>query len=143
MDEIAVENEFKVHSSLLPKIANELYKLLGLYESLGRKMNYKINPRFRDFKEQVRRGVTEEELPFAKLRQIGREATRELSKYARTVLMGPSWKFQGTLLEVLKQFHREVGDDKFLKVHIKYVPNVGDVKGKRILDFVKKSEEQL
>jgi len=57
--------------------------------------------------------------------------------------MGPSWKFKGTLLEVLKQFHRKVGDEQFLKVHIEYVPNVGEVKGKRILDFVKKSQEQL
>jgi len=143
MGEIEIENEFKVHSSQLPQIANELYGLLGVYESLGRKMNYNINPNFKDFKERVREGVTAEELPFAKLKQIGRETVRELSKYARTVLMGPSWKFKGTLLEVLKQFHRKVGDEEFLKVHIQYVPNVGEVKGKRILDFVKKSQEQL
>ena len=143
MGEIEIENEFKVNVGQLPQIASELYGLLGVYESLGRKMNYDINPNFKDFKERVREGVTAEELPFAKLKQIGRETVRELSKYARTVLMGPSWKFKGTLLEVLKQFHRKVGDEEFLKVHIQYVPNVGEIKGKRILDFVKKSQEHL
>jgi helicase len=141
-EEYEIENEFKVNSSQLPQIANELYRLLGVYETLGRKLNYKIDPRFNDFKERVRRGVTEEELPFAKLKQIGRETVRELNRYCRSVLM-PSWKYKGTLLEVLKQFHRDFGDEKFLDTHIKYVPNIGEVKGKRILDFIKKSQEQL
>lgn len=142
-DEYEIESEFEVHSSQLPQIAYELYKLLEVYESLGRKMNYKINPKFKEFRERIREGVTAEELPFAKLKQIGRETARELSKYARTVLMGLSWKFKGPLLEVLKQLHRKVGDEEFLKVHIQYVPNVGEVKAKRILDFVKKSQEKL
>ena len=37
--------------------------------------------------------------------------------------------------------HRDVGDDRFLEVHIKYVPNVGEVKGKRILESMRKSRE--
>lgn len=142
-DESEIEKEFKVHPSQLPQVANELFRLLGVYESLGRKMNYDIGPNFKDFKERVRRGVTAEELPFAKLKQIGRETARELNRYSRTVLKRPPWKYKGTLLEVLKQLHRNVGDEKFLNVHIKYIPNIGDVKGKRILDFVKKSQEQL
>lgn len=143
MDEVEIEKEFQVYASQLPQVANELYKLLDVYESLGRKMNYRTHAKFKDFKERVRRGVTEEELPFVKLKQIGRETTRELNKYSKAVLRRPPRKYQGTLLEVLKQLHREVGDDKFLDIHIKYVENVGPVKGKRILDFVKQSQQHL
>lgn len=142
-DEYEIENEFKVHSSVIQQIANELERLLGVYESLGKKMNYETSPEFRDFKERVRRGVTKEELPFAKLKQIGRETVRELRKYSKTVLKRPPFKYKGTLLEVLKQLHRAVGDKRFLNVHVKYVPNVGEVRANRILDFVRKSEEHL
>jgi len=142
-DEFEIENEFKVHSSQIQRVANELYELLGVYESLGRKLNYTINPRFGDFKERVRRGVTEEELPFVKLKQIGRETVRELNRYSGNVLKRPPLNYEGTLLEVLKALLRKVGDEKFLGIHIKYIRNIGEVKGRRILDFVKKSQEQL
>ena len=137
MDEFEIESKFKVHSSQLPQIARELFQLLEVYEKLGKKMSYDIDPNFAAFKERIRYGVTNEELPFVKLRQIGRETVRELSQYARSVLMGSSWKFKGSLLEVLKQLHRKVGDEKFMKVHIQYVSNVGEVRAKRILDFIK------
>jgi helicase len=136
-DELEIENEYKVYSTHLDRACGELYKILRIYESLARKLGYDVDPEFKTFVERVRYGVTEEELPFVKLKHIGRTSVRSLRKYCYGVLKGPSWKYKGSLLEVLKQFYKDVGDKKFLEVHVKYVEGIGPVKGKTILEFIK------
>jgi helicase len=137
LDDIDIEDKFKVNSSQLPLVANEMFKLLRLYEALARKMGYDVDPAFKVFCERVRYGVTDDELPFVKLKQIGRGTARELNNYSKAVLRRPDYSYKGPLVEVYKQLLKDVGDDKFVNIHLKYVPNVGQVRSKIILDFIK------
>jgi helicase len=140
MDDFNIEDKLKVNSSQLPLVANEMFKLLKVYETLARKTGYNVDPTFKTFCDRVRYGVTEDELPFVKLKQIGRGTARELNVYSKAVLRRLDYNYKGPLVEVYKQLLKDVGDDKFLNTHLKYVPNVGPVRSKIILDFVKQSE---
>jgi helicase len=142
VDEFEIERDFHVYSSQLPQVAIEVFRILRMYESIAKKMNYKVSPEFKALAERVRYGVTEEELPFVKLKQVGRGTVRELNKYVRTVLKKTPWNYKGTLLEVLQQFYNDVGDKKFLDTHIKYIENVGQVRAERILNFIKQSQQK-
>ena len=142
IDEFEIERDFCVYSSQLPQVASEIFKLLRMYEAIARKMNFKISADFKVFWERVRYGVTEEELPFVKLKQIGRGTVRELNRYVRAVLKKTPWNYKGTLLEVLQQFHKDQGDKKFIDTHVKYIENVGQVRAERILNFIKQSQQK-
>lgn len=139
-DELEIEQQFNVYSGQLSQTTMELYKLLKIYESIAKKMNLKVAPDYKTFIERVRYGVTEEELPFVKLKQIGRGTVRELNKYSRGVLKKAARGYKGTLLQVLLQLHKEEGDKKFLDIHIKYIENVGQARAERILEFIKEEE---
>lgn len=131
-----IESDFKVYASPLPQIAMELYRLLQVYEALARSKNYAIPPGFRTLKERIRFGVRTDELPFAKLKGIGRETAREIRRYCETVL-STSFKYKGSPLDILKALYKDQGEDKFLEVHVKYVPQVGEVRAKKTLNLLK------
>jgi helicase len=140
MDDVNIEDRLKVNSSQLPLVATEMFKLLKIYETLARKTGYNVDPTFKTFCDRVRYGVTEDELPFVRLKQIGRETARELNIYSKAVLRRSDYNYKGPLAEVYKQLLKDVGDEKFLNTHLKYVPNVGPVRSKIILDFLKQNE---
>jgi helicase len=142
-DVFEIEEKLCVNTSQLQAVASELSKLLKIYETLARRLGYEVSPSFRDFSERVRRGVTEEELPFAKLKGIGRETTRELTNYANSLLKGPNFNYTGTLLQVLKKLLKDVGDERFMNTHMQYIANVGPARSKSLLDFVKQSPETI
>jgi helicase len=140
-DVFEIEENFCINPSQLATVASELSKLLKIYSTLARKLGYTVEPSFQDFSERVRRGVTQEELPFAKLKGIGRETAKELTNYANSLLRVAPYSYTGTLLQVLKQLHKAVGDERFMNTHMQYIPNVGPAKSKTLLDFVKQSQQ--
>jgi len=134
-----IEKDYKVYSSQLPQVALELYRLLEVYEELAKRKNLVIPPEFNMLKERIRFGVRPDELPFAKLKGIGRDTVRNLRNYCRTVLAKPPHNYSGSLLDILKNLYKDQGEEKFLEIHIKYVPGVGEKRAQRILKLVRSS----
>jgi hypothetical protein len=80
--------------------------------------------------------VREDELPLRKIHGIGRETVRSLRAYCYNVLQ-KNFGYEGTPLEILVSLLEKQGEKKFLETHVKYISNIGEVKAKRILSFVK------
>lgn len=132
-----IEDYYKVYASQCPQVAVELFKLLGVYEKLAAKSGIEIPKTYRDFKDRVRFGVTEEELPFVRLRGIGRGATRSMKLYCENFLRQKPWNLNGTILEILEQIYLRDGERRFKEV-LQYIKGIG--KGKKhdkILELVK------
>ena len=136
VDEAEIDNECTVYSSNLPLKMWGMYRLLDLYEELGRTKHYPIPEEFQVFKERIRYGVREDELPLVKIAGIGRETAGSIRSYCYTVLQ-KNFGYSGTPLDILKALLEKQGEKKFLDTHIKYVKYVGETKAKRILSFVK------
>jgi hypothetical protein len=136
IDLFDIENDYKVYTSQLPQVAREMWKLLQVYEKLARKKNIFVPQGFRDFRDRIRFGVTDEELPLVRLRGIGRETTRKIKDRINTVHRR-SLGYKGTLVEILVQMYKKLGESKFME-ELQYIKGVG--RGKRsqkILDLVK------
>jgi len=139
MEEYQIEREFKVYASQLPQITEELDKLLLVYELLARAKNFVIPPEFKILRDRVRKGVRTEEVPFVKLKGIGRITARNLYEYCKNVLSKAPHRYSGTPLDILKTLYKDTGEDNFIRVHVKFIPGIGEEKAKRILELVKKS----
>lgn len=124
-----IESDCKVSASQCPQVAIELYKLLGVYEKLALKRGIAIPPEFKDFRDRVRFGVTEEELPLARLRGIGRATTRKIKAYCENALRKPPWSLKGSILEIFLQIYRKEGETRFIET-LQFVKGVG--KGKKL-----------
>jgi helicase len=137
-----IESKYKVYASKCPQVAKELFKLLKVYKRLAVKKGITVPSEFKDFKDRVRFGVTEEELPFKRLRRIGRGTTRKIKMYCENNLRKPPWNLTGSMLEIFVQLYKQQGEKRFTEI-LRYVEGVG--KGKRlekILGLVKSAAEK-
>ena len=81
--------------------------------------------------------VTQEELPLARLRGIGRETTRKIRDRCNTIFRKPPLNYKGPIMDVFVEMYRRLGEAKF-KEELRYIKGVG--KGKKsdkILELVK------
>jgi replicative superfamily II helicase len=132
-----IEERFKVYSSQCPQIAAELFKLLTVYEKLANKKGVSVPAGFKDFRDRVRFGVTEEELPLRRLRGIGRGTTRKIKMYCDNTLRKPPWALKGSILEILEEIYMKQGEKRFIEV-LQYIKGVGrGKKHEKILNLVK------
>ncbi|MEM3823794.1 MAG: helicase-related protein [Candidatus Bathyarchaeia archaeon] len=136
-----IESRYKVYASKCPQVAKELFKLLNVYERLANKKGISVPADFKDFKDRVRYGVTTEELPFKRLRGIGRATTRKMKKYC-DIFRNPPWNLSGSMLEIFVQIYKRDGERKFSET-LQFVKGIG--KGKKhekILKLVKSIAEK-
>jgi helicase len=136
-----IESKYKVYASRCPQAAKELFNLLTAYEKLAIKKGITVPACFKDFKDRVRFGVTEEELPFRRLRGIGRETTRKIKMYCDSFRNSP-WNLSGSMLEIFAQIYKRDGEKRFSEI-LQFVKGVGKgKKHKKILDLVKSIAEK-
>jgi helicase len=136
-----IESKYKVYASKCPQVARELFKLLNVYEKLAEKKGIPVPPDFKDFKDRVRFGVTAEELPFKRLRGIGRATVRKMKMYCEA-FRNPPWNLSGSMLEIFVQIYKKDGERRFSEI-LQFVKGVG--KGKKhekILELVKSVAEK-
>ncbi|KPV61650.1 MAG: putative ski2-type helicase [Candidatus Bathyarchaeota archaeon BA2] len=139
MEEYQIERDFKVYASQLPQVAGELDKLLLTCKLLARAKNFIIPPQFKILRDRIRKGVRSEEVPFVKLKGIGRTTARNLYEYCKNVLAKPPLRYSGTVLDMLKTLYKDRGETNFIKIHVRYIQGIGEEKAKRILELVKRS----
>jgi len=132
-----VEENYKVYTSQLPQVAKEIWRLLLVYERLANKKNILVPKEFKDFRDRVRFGVTEEELPFVKLRGVGRETTRKIRDRVNTIFRKPPLNYKGPIMDVFVEMYKRLGEAKF-KEELRYIKGVGTgKKSVKILELVK------
>lgn len=136
MDEVLIEDRFTVHSHTIAYKARELRRLLSVYRALAEKKHFDIPQEFDLLCDRFYYGITEEELPFIRKRGIGRETCRSLKDYCNNVLKKDPLNYKGTMIEILISLYKNLGVDKFLDTHIKYVSNVGPKRASLILSVV-------
>ena len=134
-----IEEDFKVFGSALNSVADEMSKMLDTYERLARKKRLRVPAEFQVLKDRISLGVREEEIPFAKLRDIGRDTVRKLSSWCNTVLRRPPYRYRGDMLSILIQFYEAHNrDDNFLLTTLaNNIKNIGLVRAGKIVDLVK------
>jgi len=137
--EYEIEEDFKVFGSALKSVADEIFKILSTYEKLARKKGFSIPPEFQVLKERIFLGVREEEIPFAKLRDIGRDTVRKISSWCNAVLRGPNFRYRGDMLSILIQLYKDNNrDDNFLLTTLaNNIEDVGPVRAGKIVDLIK------
>lgn len=135
VSETEIDKECKVYSSNLPSKMWEMYKLLCAYENLARARGLAIPTEYQVFKDRIRHGVREDELPLVKIHGIGRELARSIRRHCNAVLK-VNFGYSGTPVEILKTLLEKQGETEFLK-HMDVVPNIGETRAKRLLTFVK------
>lgn len=132
-----IEENFKVYTSQLPQVAREIWKLLLVYETLANKKNIVVPKEFKDLRDRIRFGVTEEELPLVKLRGIGRETTRKIRDRVNTIFRKPPLNYKGPIMDVFVEMYKRLGEAKF-KEELRYIKGVGTgKKSVKILELVK------
>ncbi|MGC8895643.1 MAG: hypothetical protein ACP5LB_02590 [Candidatus Bathyarchaeia archaeon] len=136
-----IESKYKVYASRCPQVAKELFNLLNVYERLAIKKSISVPADFKEFKDRVRYGVTTEELPFRRLRGIGRPTTRKMKMYCESFRNLP-WNLSGSMLEIFVQIYKRDGEKRFSEL-LQFVKGVGKgKKHKKILDLVKSVAEK-
>lgn len=130
-----IEEDYKVYTSQLPQIGAELSKLLIVYEKLARKKNLSIPKGFRDFRDRVRYGVTGEELPFRRLRGIGRESTRKIKVHCDTILRKHPFNYKGSILDIFEDIYKKQGKNRFAET-LRYIKGIGKGRSGKILDLI-------
>lgn len=132
-----IEQDYKVYASQLPQVAAELGRLLIVYETLARKKGISISEDFKNFRDRVRFGVTDEELPLKKLRGIGRGSTRKIKFHCNNIFRKPPLNYKGSILDILEEMYKKQGETRFLET-IQYIKGVGKgKKSEKILGLVK------
>lgn len=134
VDEADIDNSCQVYSSRLPLKMWGLYRLLDVYEKLAVSKTYEVPQEFQVIKERIRYGVREEELPFVKIRGIGREIVRELHTFCNN--LRTNLGYSGTMVDTLKSFLEKEGEDKFLSILEDRVGNVGKIRARKILSLI-------
>jgi replicative superfamily II helicase len=137
-----IEEDYQVYASELPQVAEELRRLLIVYEKLAKKKNLNIPKEFRDFTDRVRFGVTEEELPLTRLRGIGRGSTRKIKEYCDRILRKPPLNHKGSILDIFVEMYKKQGEQKFIET-LQYVKGIGKgKKSEKILALVKSKTQE-
>ena len=136
--EAEIDNECSVYSSNLASKVWEMHRLLGVYEKLAMARNFQIPDEFQVFKDRIRYGVREDELPLIMIPGIGREVARSIRTYCYNVLQ-KNFGYTGAPMDILKILLQKQGKKTFVDVHIKYVPLVGQARAESILAYVEKS----
>jgi helicase len=132
-----IEKDYKVYTSQLPQVADEIGKLLLVYEKLAYKKNIPVPKEFKDFRDRIRFGVTEEELPLIRLRGIGRETTRKIRNRCETIFRKPPLNYKGPIMDVFVEMYQRLGEARF-KEELRYIKGVGTGKrSMKILELVK------
>lgn len=132
-----IEDKFKVYAGPIKRKADEVHKLLILYEDLARSNNIPIPPEFILLRQSVELGVTYEEVPFAKVRGLGRDSVRKLSSYCTAVLKR-NFGYKGTLLEVLAKFYKEKGESFVLTKLSEGIKDIGDKRAGMFIDVIRR-----
>ena len=135
--EDVIETDFKVYASQIRDVANELFRLLEVYEALARKRNLTIPDKFEVLKDRLRHGVREDEVPFVKLRGIERDIVRGLYDFGRDTLAKPPFELKGTLLEKLIEHYKKSGERKTFTLLSGKIEHIGDVRARKIVDLIK------
>jgi len=143
VDEVTIEDRFKVNPTPIKSNCIELYNLLGVYENLAKKKNINIPDEFLTLRRRILEGVTAEELPFKIRRNIGRETSRNLKDFCNNTLRRPDFNYKGNMMEVLYQLYKNVGEEEFLNIMIGRVTNIAKKRGGVILDVIKKYEKSV
>jgi helicase len=137
-----IEENCKVYTSQLPQVANEIWKLLSVYEKLAQKKSIPIPADFRDFRDRARFGVTEEELPLVRLRGIGRETTRKIRDRCNTIFRKPPLNYKGSIMDIFVEMYRRLGEARF-KEELRYIKGIGTgKKSTMIFELVKSRAEK-
>lgn len=132
-----IEEDYKVYTSHLPQVAKEIWRLLLVYEKLAHKKNIPVQVEFKDFRDRVRFGVTNEELPLVRLRGIGRETTRKIRDRCNTLYRKHPLNYKGSIMDVFEEMYKRLGETKF-KEELRYIKGVGrGKKAMKILELVK------
>jgi len=140
LDEVQIEDRFKVHAHPIASNSKELRRILEVYKSLAERKIFDIPEEFDIFCDRIYYGVTEEELPFVRKRGLGRDSVRSLSNYCKNVLI-PNQGYSGTLLEILCQLYQDFGEEGFIGVHVPYIDGVGLKRAELILSVIKEELE--
>ena len=136
-DLLDIEEDYEVYTSQLPQVAKELWRLLIVYERLAHKKNLSVLGEFKDFRDRIRFGVTEEELPFVRLRGIGRETTRKIKTHCNNILRKPPLSYKGSILEIFEEMYKKHSETRFMET-LQYIKGIGKgKKSKKILELVK------
>jgi helicase len=132
-----IEEDYRVYTSQLPQVASEMAKLLLLYEKLADKKNILVPRGFKDFRDRIRFGVTEEELPLIRLRGIGRETTRKIRDRCDTIFRKPPLNYKGSIMDIFVEMYKRLGEGRF-KEELRYIKGIGTgKKSAKILELVK------
>jgi len=139
LDEVQIEDRFKVNPHPLAWSAREIRDLLIVYKELADSMRLDVPDEFTVFSDRLRYGVTKDELPFVKIRGLGRDSVRLVSIFCRT---SPIFiqEYQGSLLNKLTQFYQDRGEEEFIDVLKNEIRGIGDY---RIGKFVERVKEEL
>lgn len=136
-----MERDFKVWTSSIGSVSDELFNLLNAYEALAKKKSIDILGDWKNFKDRILHGVRNDELPFVKRKGIKRNIVRKLHDYCQTVLKGPIHRYRGTIIEVLRSFCEDKGESFVLTTLIKDAPDIGPSRAGTIIDVVKQYKE--
>lgn len=101
VNELEIDKTCGVFSSNLSTKMQEMSKLMDLTQKLAESKTHPISKDFEVFKERIRYGVREEELPLVKIRGIKRELARAIKSYCDGVLK-PMHQYNGTCVEILE-----------------------------------------
>jgi len=137
MSEEIIEDRFKVYTSSIEQVARELFSLLTFTETLAKIKDIPVSDTYENFKQRIRRGYREEELPFIGLRYFGRVLLRNLYNYCYSVLTRPPWNCKGTMLQILTQFRGLVSLEDFINA-LSGIELYSRIRAKRIYDFIEK-----
>ena len=131
-----IEADYKVYASQIRDTANELVKLMGVYEMLATNRSLKTPAEFHTLKERLEHGVREEELPFVKLSGIERNTVRSLYDFGRETLSRPPFGFKGTLIEQLTQHYKKFGERESVNLLSGSVRQIGPTRAQKIVNLI-------
>lgn len=134
-----IEGQFSVPAYPLFRSAREIRNLLTVYKELAEKKHFDIPDEFNVFCDRLYFGVTQEELPFVKIRGLGRESVGNVRRFCRT---SPIFiqEYSGSLLEILCQFYRDNGENEFVETLTREISGIGE---RRIGLFMIPVKEEL
>jgi replicative superfamily II helicase len=135
----AMEQRFKVNSGEISSKADEIGKVLRVAKKIAAKKGLKIDKNFDDFIEQIDNGVTADEVPFVRIKGIGREVSRRLRDFCRVLneehdLKGSSMK------DIMNKYCEKESAEKLKKLLIDEVPLIGESRAGKIVSLVEKAE---
>ena len=137
INDVQIERDFQVYPDNIPQKMRELRLILNVYRTLAERKFTVIPSEFDVLRDRIYHGVTEEELPFKKEKNIGRETCRALNRYC-DIFRNEPWNIRGSLLEILTEMYNRVGESTLLNTHLKFIPGIGEKRGATIIEVIKR-----